>query len=905
MNKVYYKFQDQSNNEKGFLFQTADETQNISLDTLYSFNFDDVKFTYNGTTHESGEFYGREYESEDGEKIIRFKPTDIMNNGYWVNELGDSIAPCRDCLLENISKGSFTDFETNPVVETENGRIFLNEDGEWGTTERLGIITEPDKNPALTGSIGEVQTFTHRGNWHHGIRTFSEKIAQVTEFGQQAVFDRGDVILFVGKSLEYFRNIDSDITNISELDEDGKLVCNSDEVFNVFMSQNAPYLNQYSKWSKPAFTNANEHQWTIPFISQWKLRTNRSVLVASQQYLENYGQLTSEVITELFNSLDIVNGNLMADYIQHRIGAVVLNLDDPEVALTQTQFDEIINNFRTTFGKPELPIIHTTTPSVESYRLDAKQDIVNMDEVDIYDYNEPVQYDIDVKYLKVHYYTAENGWDIVPDSRYDYAEVEGFDEDVITRFKIEFWAPNFSNLYRSEVQYFTILPYSEDEIANLSYVQTPYGKLPKNAHYCNKLLVDHNQDVEDFVQKVQTEDDALFNYNQDENNRYSIMKLYEWDGNIIFNHYFRRLYRYAITWVSGGGSETKWYIRDEFLRDDVLKMSTDFVDPARVGELTLKGKDQLARKWAYITQPHVLKLLNLWDYGVKAHYSAESGIKLSDNGVVKWENLSVHGSAYDLTLVQNRKFVDVHGQIHDMKFTEPAPIFKQDKWGGMATIEFWQNGLPNAMLANNNPLISESYITSSKGASGDISVDIQDYEIFFMYAVQGRTTNDFTENAPDGQTIMFVNNSRSQHHCRLLCHAPWTKNGRCFLYNETAGHGGPWSPVFTDNDFGFYGEKILLRLKYKKGVGAFIYKNGVLLKTGSIASNHVLKCSRHAIFQIGGDIVHHQSMDLSEVAIFTNDLTNQQAQAIEGYLCHKWGLTNVLPQDHPYKFTSP
>ena len=44
---------------------------------------------------------------------------------------------------------------------------------------------------------------------------------------------------------------------------------------------------------------------------------------------------------------------------------------------------------------------------------------------------------------------------------------------------------------------------------------------------------------------------------------------------------------------------------------------------------------------------------------------------------------------------------------------------------------------------------------------------------------------------------------------------------------------------------------------------------------------------------------------ISEILIFDHFLSNDQLQAIEGYLAHRWGLTGVLPVSHDYKVTSP
>jgi uncharacterized repeat protein (TIGR02543 family) len=44
---------------------------------------------------------------------------------------------------------------------------------------------------------------------------------------------------------------------------------------------------------------------------------------------------------------------------------------------------------------------------------------------------------------------------------------------------------------------------------------------------------------------------------------------------------------------------------------------------------------------------------------------------------------------------------------------------------------------------------------------------------------------------------------------------------------------------------------------------------------------------------------------VAEVVLVYDDITTETRQKIEGYLAHKWGLTNSLPADHPYKSVAP
>ena len=45
--------------------------------------------------------------------------------------------------------------------------------------------------------------------------------------------------------------------------------------------------------------------------------------------------------------------------------------------------------------------------------------------------------------------------------------------------------------------------------------------------------------------------------------------------------------------------------------------------------------------------------------------------------------------------------------------------------------------------------------------------------------------------------------------------------------------------------------------------------------------------------------------DIAEVIVGDDTLADSDAQRLEGYLAHKWGLTSNLPVSHPYKTTAP
>jgi len=84
------------------------------------------------------------------------------------------------------------------------------------------------------------------------------------------------------------------------------------------------------------------------------------------------------------------------------------------------------------------------------------------------------------------------------------------------------------------------------------------------------------------------------------------------------------------------------------------------------------------------------------------------------------------------------------------------------------------------------------------------------------------------------------------------------------------------------------------------GVNQAIYKNGTLGGSGttdrsSVATN----------FELGGRLASLAEFDFCEVVIVYNDTTQSTRQKLEGYLAHKWSLTDELPADHPYKSNAP
>ena len=54
-----------------------------------------------------------------------------------------------------------------------------------------------------------------------------------------------------------------------------------------------------------------------------------------------------------------------------------------------------------------------------------------------------------------------------------------------------------------------------------------------------------------------------------------------------------------------------------------------------------------------------------------------------------------------------------------------------------------------------------------------------------------------------------------------------------------------------------------------------------------------------------GAIVSHSNIELGEVIIYDKALSDEDVYKVQGYLAHKWGLTESMPVNHPHKFSKP
>lgn len=97
--------------------------------------------------------------------------------------------------------------------------------------------------------------------------------------------------------------------------------------------------------------------------------------------------------------------------------------------------------------------------------------------------------------------------------------------------------------------------------------------------------------------------------------------------------------------------------------------------------------------------------------------------------------------------------------------------------------------------------------------------------------------------------------------------------------------------------------------------GDYIYKNGSTTSSITVLPMplSILRVKSNTLHNyawvVGGTYgyanVNHWKGVICEVIGFSSNLTADEAQKIEGYLAHKWELTDKLPSEHPYKSSLP
>ena len=198
MNKAYFKIQDKAKNDRGFKFYKTTKSTLKTLDNLAGFIFDEDEYVYQGTTYpENEEYFGREYISTTNIYPIRFK---VVNStpleGYWVQG-NRTISPSRDALLQNISEGNFEEFVIDQVDSEEIAKIEKDE-YDWVATDPVVIQKKLNFDPKILDDTMEILTLVDAGNNFFGVTAFSAVDSPYAQFPQKDVYDRSDLILYIG-----------------------------------------------------------------------------------------------------------------------------------------------------------------------------------------------------------------------------------------------------------------------------------------------------------------------------------------------------------------------------------------------------------------------------------------------------------------------------------------------------------------------------------------------------------------------------------------------------------------------------------------------------------------------------------------------------------------------------------
>jgi hypothetical protein len=182
-------------------------------------------------------------------------------------------------------------------------------------------------------------------------------------------------------------------------------------------------------------------------------------------------------------------------------------------------------------------------------------------------------------------------------------------------------------------------------------------------------------------------------------------------------------------------------------------------------------------------------------------------------------------------------------------------------------------------------------------------------EIFLAYMpLEYDTTTDELNKKADGtfrpySPHLFVNGDlEGQEDQRFTAHAPWGDDrfyfdaGRVVPSVTARVASSPYSWVYNTRNI------LHLKCSTRDDVNE-IFLNGTQIGTKSAVAEKIFMSNLK--FGGWGRSPYGQSMYVHEVLFFRNKLTSNQRQKVEGYLAHKWGITNLLPSGHPYELTAP
>jgi fibronectin-binding autotransporter adhesin len=148
-----------------------------------------------------------------------------------------------------------------------------------------------------------------------------------------------------------------------------------------------------------------------------------------------------------------------------------------------------------------------------------------------------------------------------------------------------------------------------------------------------------------------------------------------------------------------------------------------------------------------------------------------------------------------------------------------------------------------------------------------------------------------------GQGDLFSLTGSDNTANRWQSHAPWSDGT---LYFDCGGAG---APNRINASYGVSAGSVVLSSFYCSTTDNVqqVYKNGSLL--ASDGTGHTVATGGGNIRV--GHVSNYQDTTLGELIIINGTVSAATRQKFEGYLAHKWGLTNSLPSNHPYKSTPP
>lgn len=183
---------------------------------------------------------------------------------------------------------------------------------------------------------------------------------------------------------------------------------------------------------------------------------------------------------------------------------------------------------------------------------------------------------------------------------------------------------------------------------------------------------------------------------------------------------------------------------------------------------------------------------------------------------------------------------------------------------GLKAINF--DGIDDFMnTLNGNPL----------GTSGN---QTQSLSLFFVYKVK-----DISHKSP-----LF-----SQDNYTFESFAPNNQNEILFSVNTS---------TTTNVNWAYNGEIILASFHVNVTENKMeIYKNGLIFASDNFSNSTTID----NYLNIGGNQSHHTKTEIGEIVILSGIMPLQEREKMEGYLSHKWNITNNLPSIHPYKNVEP